>query len=282
MITIKTANPTKKIDYIKVSGVMPLMFFMLITNEKERNVMKHLRIVFTAALLFLVYTTTTHSQISLSIGPSVGYIGPQSDYSGTTVDYYNGTKYGLGSGVNFGAIARVRIPFLSGKLGLSYASLSASGDPGQGGGTIDVKQKLLVISIGPEFNIAIPFSPVVPYLGLDLLFTTISGETTFNGVARVPSGTYEMSSATRTGLGLGAGVIVGFGKKFSLDAGLKFNLHNLFGKTFTGGSDERLSSYTSLNDDADPLNSSDPDDHPIAQSRNISTIQFNLAFLFDF
>ncbi|HEY3251055.1 MAG TPA: outer membrane beta-barrel protein [Ignavibacteria bacterium] len=232
--------------------------------------------------LSLVLLSTSYSQISISLGPVVGYTSPSGDYSGTPQEYYNGTNYGLSGGIHFGAMARVKIPFLSGRLSVLYASLSNDGSTGSGTGqTVEVKHKLLTIAIGPEFFFSLPAVPIRPYAGIDLLFTSFSGETIFQGTSAVPSGTSSMSSASRTGLGLGIGVNVGFGKKFSLDAGIKYNMHNLFGKEFKGGNN-RIDSYTSLNDDKDPLFASGDDKHFIASDRSISTIQFNLGFLFDF
>jgi hypothetical protein len=138
-----------------------------------------------------------------------------------------------------------------------------------------------LIGIGPELFIPLPVVPISPYLGIDFLISSFTGETIFTNVSLVENGTYEMASATRTGLGFGAGVKIGLGKKYSMDVNIRYNLHNLFGKSYTGG-DQRSSSYTSLNDEADPSSSADPINHPIAEDRSVETVQFNLAFLFDF
>jgi len=233
-------------------------------------------------LFLLISFNLLFSQIKFSAGPTIGYSAPTGDYTGTTIDYYNGTRYGLGGGFNFGGIFKLKFSSVNLKLSVIYSSLSNSGNSEPGQGSVDIKHNHLTIGAGPELAFNIPGSPVKPYIGIDLLITSISGETTFLGVSRVPSGTFSVSTTSRTGLGFGAGIIYGLSKKYSIDFGLRYNLHNLMGKSFTGG-DERIYSYTSLNDDRDPLY---PDEdlkkHPIGDSRSISTFQINFAFLFDF
>jgi len=237
----------------------------------------------TTLLFFSVFTLNIlYSQVKFSAGPVIGYTSPTGDYSGTTIDYYNGTRYGLSGGLHFGGYFKLKLPVLNIRFSLLYASTSNSGNSEPGKGSVDIKHNMLIFGAGPEFNFNIPGSPVKPYVGVNLLFTSISGETTFLGVERVPSGTFSMSSTTRTGLGFDAGINFGIGTKYSLDFSLNYNLNNLLGKSFTGG-DDRIFSYTSLNDDRDPLYpDNDLKKHFIGNSRSISTLQLNFAFLFDF
>lgn len=234
-------------------------------------------IIFTS--LFLC--NYSFGQIKLSIGPIVGYTSPASDLSGSTMDYYSGAKYGLNGAVNFGAQAKVKLLIVNFKGSVMYTSLNNSGNSEPGQGSIENNLKLLTFGLGTEFHLPLPLVPVNPYISLEYLLTNFSGETVFQGVSRVPSGTYTMESASRSGLGIGVGAEISFGKKITMDLGLRYNAYNLFSKSNSGG-DDRLSSYTSLNDEADPLNSSNPDMHPVAGSRSISAVQFNLSFLFDF
>jgi opacity protein-like surface antigen len=237
---------------------------------------------FFVLFLLLIPLNLLYSQVKFSAGPEVGYTGPTGDLSGTTMDYYNGTKYGMTGGINLGAIFKVKLTALNLKFGFNYTSMSNSGNAEPTKGYIDLKNSILIISAGPEYAFNIPGSPVKPYIGVDLLFTSFSSDMTFtDDVRKVPNGTYSMSSATRTGLGIGGGVNFGLSKKYSLDLGLRLNFHNLMGKSFSGG-DNRIYSYTSLNDDKDPLFDGESDKHPIGNSRSISSIQINLAFLFDF
>ena len=232
-------------------------------------------------IIALITGNYSESQIKFSVGPIIGYTSPAGDLSGTTIEYYNGSKYGLNGAVNFGAQAKLKLLIINIKGSLAYTSLSNSGNSEPGQGSIESNMKLLTFGIGTEFHLPLPLVPVNPYVGLDLLLTNFSGETIFNGVARVPSGTYSMSPASRTGLGVGAGVEISMGKKTSLDLGVKYNMYNLIGRSYSGG-DDRIFSYTSLNDEADPQYSADPNKHPVSSGRLISAVQFNLGFLFDF
>jgi len=233
-------------------------------------------------VLFLA-SSIGFAQVKFAVGPTAGLTIPAGDYAGETYEYYVGTKYGLGSGFNVGAVLKAKLVVLSIRAGITYTSLKNTGiselDKPQS--YVEVKHNMVTIFAGPEYQFQIPASPVKPYVGADLLFTSFSGESTFRGVARIPSdGTYGMSSATRIGLGLGAGVEFGLGKTYALDFSIKYNLLNLIGKDYTVGED-RIHAYLNLNDDRDPLNpAEDLNKHPIADSRSISTLQFNLAFLF--
>lgn len=251
--------------------------------------MKTLRILFLLIITF-VFIHSGQSQVKFLIGPSGGLTVPAGDYGGTTIEYYNGTKYGLSSGANVGIIAKIKLPnIIRFRFAGNFSFLKNSGnsESDKPNSFVEVKHTVFMLSIGPEFGFGLPASPIKPYAGVDLLLTSFSGETTFRGVSRVPSdGTYSMSSATRIGLGLGAGVEISVGKN-SVDVGLRYNFLNLIGKKFEDilpSEDRRLDSYLSLNDDTDPLyNPSDPDKkHPIGSSRSISTFQLNAAFLFGF
>ena len=60
-------------------------------------------ILFSAAMAGSLF-----SQVSFSAGPTIGVTIPSGDYSGTTIDYYNGVKYGLGTGINFGVVFKAK------------------------------------------------------------------------------------------------------------------------------------------------------------------------------
>jgi opacity protein-like surface antigen len=239
-----------------------------------------------AAIIFclIFFCSSSDSQIGVSLGPSVGLTSPTGDYSGSTVDYYNGAKYGLSSGINFGGVVKLKLLILKIRGAVNHSSLSNSGnsEPSNPGSFVEIKHGLLLISAGPELSFSLPGSPIVPYIGADLLMSSLSGESTFRGVSGVPSGTYSMSSTSRFGLGLGGGVEFRLGRKYALDLGLRYNFLNLFGKNFEElPSDNRVDSYMNLNDDQDPNYAVDPDDHPVSNSRSISILQLNLTFLFD-
>lgn len=236
-------------------------------------------------MLFVFVTSPVFSQIGIKLGPVIGLTTPSSDYSGEVKDFYAGTKYGMSSGINFGAMGKVQFGPLNGRVSISYASLSNSGnpDPSQPNSSLEVKNNILMITLGTEFGFGIPFSPVKPYAGIDMLFSTIGGTVNFTtGTPEVPTGERDIKSASRTGLGLAVGSEISFGKTFVLDISLRYNLINLFGKSYDGvtNSSNRIDAYTSLNDDADPNYSAGDTKHPIGSSRSISTIQLQLGLLF--
>jgi opacity protein-like surface antigen len=220
-----------------------------------------------------------YSQISLQIGGGLGYISPVGDYAGSTVDFYDGTKYGMSSGFNYHAKARV------GLLGfnlfgiIEYSTVSGDGESEPGQGEVENSHSIFSIKAGPEFNISPPLSPVGFYIDGFVSVNTFSGTVKFQGVAQVPSDEFELESATRFGVGAGGGVILDFIPIVTFDLGIHYNLYNVLGQTYTGTTTnpKRLDSYTSLNDDKDPLFGTDEDIYIIENTRAINAWQFTLT-----
>jgi opacity protein-like surface antigen len=121
----------------------------------------------------------------------------------------------------------------------------------------------------------IPAAPLTPYVGANVAWHSISGETTFQGLTKVSSGTFEVAAVSRIGLGINAGVLIKLGPAMSLDLGAEYAFINPLSKEWkvTESSGKRLDSYRSLNDDKDPLYVAGNDDHFVASSRSISTFQ---------
>jgi len=234
--------------------------------------------VFFALITFLV-SPNLYSQISLQIGGGLGYITPAGDYGGSTIDFYNGTKYGMSSGFNYHAKARV------GLLGfnlfgiIEYSTVSGDGESEPGQGEVENSHSIFSIKAGPEFNISPPLSPVGFYVDGFISVNTFSGTVKFQGVAQVPSGEYDLESATRFGVGAGGGVLLDLIPIVTFDFGIHYNLYNIFGQTYTGTTTnpKRLDAYTSLNDDKDPLFGTDEDIYIIENTRAINAWQFTLT-----
>ncbi|HRE39967.1 MAG TPA: outer membrane beta-barrel protein [Ignavibacteria bacterium] len=241
---------------------------------------------FIKAIIIFILVLTLKSQSNaqnLYIGPTVGITAPTGDYSGTTMEYYSGTKYGLSTGFNIGALLKSNIgPFiLRGSANYSFLNNSGSAEPNDG--FIEHKSNIFTLSAGPEFVLTSVPTSIKPYLGADILLSFISGRSTFSSVDFVPDGTFDMQSAARLGLGFGAGFEYSLGAGNILDISIRYNLVNLIGKEFndvTPSENRRLDSYLSLNDDRDPVNPNDINRHPIGSSRSISTFQFNISYLF--
>ncbi len=237
---------------------------------------------FTTTLFVLILTYNSNAQVTLQIGGGVGYSVPTGDYSGTTIDFYNGTKYGMESGLNLHAKARVGILFLNAFGEIGYTNFSGNGEAEPGQGSIDVSNKLVSIKIGPEFPINIPMSPITPYIQGFVSFNTISGNVEFQGVSNVPSGKFDIASTSRVGLGAGIGAIFNL-VGIKLDANIQYHSINLAGKEYkieNVTSHERLDNYTSLNDGKDPLYNANSVGHFIKEDRGIGAIEFKLTVMF--
>lgn len=234
---------------------------------------------FVLVVILFYLPINLYSQISLQIGGGLGYISPVGDYAGSTVDFYNGTKYGMSSGFNYHAKARV------GLLGfnlfgiIEYSTVSGDGESEPSQGEVENSHSIFSIKAGPEFNLSPPLSPVGFYIDGFVSVNTFSGTVKFQGVAQVPSGEYDLESATRFGVGAGGGVILDFIPIVTFDVGVHYNLYNVFGQTYTGTTTnpKRLDSYTSLNDDKDPLFGTDDDIYIIENTRAINAWQFTLT-----
>ena len=232
--------------------------------------MKKTLLLFTV-FLFLA-SPQFYSQVTLQLGGGLGYISPAGDYSGSTVDFYNGTKYGMSSGFNYHAKARV------GLLGfnifgiIEYSSVSGDGESEPGKGEVENSHGIFSFKAGPEFNFSVPLSPVGFYLDGFVSVNTFSGTVKFQGVSQVPSGENDLESATRFGVGAGGGVLLDILPVVTLDFGIHFNLYNVFGQQYTGTTTnpKRLDGYTSLNDEKDPLYGTDDDIYIIENARAIN------------
>lgn len=245
--------------------------------------MKNYHISFFAATLFLVFFTyQTNAQVTLQIGAGLGYSTPTGDYGGDMTEFYNGTKYGIESGFNYHAKARVGLLFLNVFGELGYTTFSGEGDATTGQGNIKLSNNVFSIKAGPEFPITIPLSPITPYLMGFVAVNTFSGEVEFQGVSDVPSGTYELASATRVGIGGGGGVTFSAGP-LKLDLSIQYHLINFTGNEYkieNVTSHERLDNYTSLNDGADPAYVNGSNAHFIQNDRGIGAMEFKVTAMF--
>ncbi|MCX8010841.1 MAG: outer membrane beta-barrel protein [Ignavibacteria bacterium] len=241
---------------------------------------KFLSLTFILLLFFL--NPILFSQISFQVGVGGGMTFPQADYGGSTIDFYNGTKYGLSNGYNLHAKARLGLLGFNLFAQIDYQQLKNNGESEPGKGKVDIMQKIISAKAGPEVYLSIPLSPIKPYLGMNISFNNFSGEFTFTGVAKVPSGTYEIKSAARIGIGFSGGVMIKLGLATSLDLAVHYDLLNLTGKAWEDvepNKDQRIDSYLALNDEKDPNLVNVNDDHFISKQRTINTLQVTLTFM---
>ena len=239
--------------------------------------------------IFIIFTvllfspSSSFSQLHISLGPAVGYTVPQSDFAGSTSDYYKGTKYGLTGGIDFGAIGRLGLGPFNFNLSVLYTPLSNSGTSDVSPHTVDIKMHILTVGVGTQYGFGVPLAPVKPYIGFDLLFSTFGGSFQFQGSPGygLNTNSNDMNSSTRVGLGLAAGVNLKL-LTTSIDISLRYNMLNLFSKRFEAPSGDRLDSYLYLNDDKDPNYAASNQNHPIGSSRTIATLQLQLGVMFGF
>jgi opacity protein-like surface antigen len=236
---------------------------------------------FSAALFVIFLAFQTNAQITFQAGVGAGYSVPMGDYGGTTIDFYNGTKYGMKSGTNFHGKARVGFLFINAFGEIGYSTFSGSGESEPGKGSVDISNKIFSIKLGPEYAISIPLSPITPYFQGFVALNTFSGSVEFQGVTGVPSGKSDIASATRIGLGAGAGVMFSLGG-LKLDVSAQYHLLNVAPKEYKISnvtSHTRLDNYTNINDDKDPVAGTTAD-HFISDSRGISALEFKLSVMF--
>lgn len=237
---------------------------------------------FAAALFVLIFSYQTNAQVTLQIGGGLGYSTPTGDYGGNTTEFYDGTKYGIESGFNYHAKARVGLLFLNVFGEIGYTTFNGAGESEPMKGSVINNHNVFSIKVGPEFPITIPLSPITPYLMGFVAVNTFSGDVEFQGVTDVPSGTYDLASATRVGIGGGGGVMFSAGP-LKLDLSIQYHLINFTGKEYkieNVTSHERLDNYTSLNDAADPAYLNGSDSHFIQDDRGIGAMEFKLTVMF--
>ena len=237
---------------------------------------------FGVAFFILLFAYQTNAQVTLQIGAGLGYSTPTGDYGGDMTEFYNGTKYGIESGINYHAKARVGLLFLNVFGEIGYTTFSGEGEAAPGQGNINLSHNVFSMKVGPEFPITIPLSPITPYLMGFVAVNTFSGEVEFQGVSDVPSGTYDLASATRVGIGGGGGVMFSAGP-LKLDFSIQYHLINFTGNEYkieNVTSHERLDNYTSLNDGADPAYVNGSDAHFIQDDRGIGAMEFKLTAMF--
>src|SRR3990172_2273224 len=100
------------------------------------------------------------SQITFQVGAGAGVALPASDYSGTTVDFYNGGKYGLKSGLTLNAKVRGGILGLRAAGEVNYSMFSNTGEALPGQGSVEIAHKVLALKIGPELSLGLPLMPI--------------------------------------------------------------------------------------------------------------------------
>jgi hypothetical protein len=218
---------------------------------------------------------------TLQVGGGLGTAVPGDDYSGSTIDFFNGEKYGMGNAFNMHAKARVGLPGFSFFGMIDYSTFSGEGEGEPGRGTVENTHKIFSLKVGPEFNFSILVIPFGFYFDAFLSMNTISGTVSFQGLTQVPSGSYDLETSTRFGAGAGGGVLITIFPLVKLDLGVHYNSYNAFGKEYNSGGEGpgRLEVYTSLNDEKDPLYNTDSD-HIVGEARTLEAWHYTVTVMF--
>lgn len=172
--------------------------------------------------LFTIVLTLNAQSLKIGIGGGPAFIQssgiPSSEDIDNNIDFKNGYQIGgrvkIGFLVPFNLIGQVNYYKLKGS---GTTTIDALMSPVQG----DYNTTLLTIVVGGQYEL-IP-GPIAPHLDLDLMMTSF-GETE---ISTQISNWRELKveGKDRIGLGIGAGVDISV-----LEVGIKYNMHNFFGK----------------------------------------------------
>jgi len=242
---------------------------------------------FSLGLLFTFLsfmTSGAFAQTTVQTGLGIGVSFPSGDYNGSTLDYYQGTAYGMSTGLSGSVRMRILFNDFSLLTRISYSSYGNSGESEPGKGKIELAQSITSIVISPEYHVRLRRYLFHPYAGVNLGLHMFSGSTKFNGVSRVSSGTHDMETVTRLGFGAKGGFLIKLCCDMSLDLGISYDFLNAVGQSWNDRNpkkDQRIDTYLSLNDDRDPEYAPENLDHPVSSARSIETMTVFIAFMFN-
>lgn len=184
-------------------------------------------LLFTSIFLF-VFLIQANAQVTFQLGGGVGYEMASGELGADIEDMGDG-NFGMDGGFNLHAKARVGLLSFIAAGEIGYTMMSNEGTLG----SVKYENSINVLSlkVGPEFHFGLPLVPVDPYAGVNLQFNTFTGETKLQGMPGEASGTYDMESATRIGIGINGGAVLNLGG-MKLDVNLSYNMLNLFGKDY--------------------------------------------------
>ncbi|HPS66063.1 MAG TPA: outer membrane beta-barrel protein, partial [Ignavibacteria bacterium] len=182
-------------------------------------------------MLFVSFMVSniSYSQITLNFGPTIGASLPIGDYAGSLNDLYSLNKYGSSIGGNFGADAKLSLPYISAHAFINYIVQNRSGSLFTG--SVDLNRNIFQVGFGPEAGFAIPKSNFKPYVGADFVMSVFTGKVTFTNVDPDINGDYSIAKETRYGFGFRAGMELKL-PNFTIDINAKYSILNLMKRTF--------------------------------------------------
>lgn len=195
--------------------------------------MKKLVALFIVVAAFLsLNTDTIFSQPQLKINLKGGYNLPMPDLKGDVNDSADRINtFGMKQGFGFGADAKYYLGKkrnLGITLDLMYNMFSNSEDTVTGLAK-NYKGKLNAFTVGLGIEYAfMPKGKANPFVGAEFTGNFFSGNTEFTVGSTTT--TANLKSASRFGLGLGAGVDIALNKNIGIVVGAKYHMANLIGK----------------------------------------------------
>jgi len=179
-------------------------------------------------ILFCTLFIFSNSTAQFQIGPGVGYTMMYND--DITKDISEGGP-GLSGGIRYGAKARFLFPVLPINLvgHVFYTPLNSEGSYIDGNQTISVETSGSLLNAGFGAELTLFPAVVKPYLALDFLYNKF-GETTLKGTVNGVTEENKVDGVNRTGIGIGIGARITVLPIIDLEASLKYNMLNMFGK----------------------------------------------------
>lgn len=236
--------------------------------------MKYKLIILTIFAIITVNNISL-SQPSATVQMIVGYSHPLPDMKGTfgaTRNTFTGNgnpdtnTYFLKSGINYGIF--IKIPLgkkskfnINGGVAFNIFSNSVEYNEGTGSITVDLKQSILGVTLGSEYNFATKRSKVNPFIGAELSLNFFSGKYEEDYIDSVE--TLTLNSAVRGGINISAGVDFVLHNNIGAVVGAKYSFANLIGKNYEADTRRNYN----LNDDSYTYNGSN------YKSKNITFLQ---------
>lgn len=197
--------------------------------------MKKLVALFIVVAAFLsINTNTIFSQPQVRIHVTGAYDVPLPDLKGDFDTRADSNSYFIKSGFGFGADGKY---YLGKKrnvgitLGLGYQMFKNDADTSTALGVKNLKNKLNAFTFGLGVEYAfMPKGKANPFVGAEFTGHFFSGDFEVTSGTVTTKGT--LKSASRFGLGLGAGVDIMFSKSIGAIIGGKYHMANLIGKAY--------------------------------------------------
>lgn len=200
-------------------------------------------------IIIAIFTIITINNISLSqpsatVQMIVGYSLPIGDLKGnfgetrstlTGNGNPDSNTYFMNSGINYGIFIKIPVSKkskfnINGGVAFNIFSNSAEYNEGTGSVTIDLKQSILGVTLGSEYNFATKNSKVNPFIGAELSLNFFSGKYVEDYIDSTE--TLTLNSAVRGGINISAGVDFVLHNNIGAVLGAKYSIANLVGRDY--------------------------------------------------